>query len=61
MIHDVFPRFLYAGALMLEVLPKDQSSMPPEEFVKTAYDKVIQLESLLGQQRAGADAGKSAV
>jgi len=52
LVQTAFPRAQYTGALMLEVVPEDSGAMPPEEFVRLAYGKALEMRARLGDDRS---------
>jgi len=56
LIQGAFPRTTYTGALMLEVVPRDSRVMPPEEFVRLAYGRALEMYGRLGHDRSEAAA-----
>lgn len=55
-VRDTFPKAQYLGALMLEVVPQSSEGIAPEQFVRTAYDRALDLRRKLGYQRHASDA-----
>jgi len=51
-VADRLTKLHYHGVLMLRVRHRDRRPMPPEQFVKTAYDRAKSLERMLGQPSA---------